>query len=430
MVQITKISKNLSHPRVKEIQAKRRIEDKKVVKAVEQVVERVRKEGDRALFFYTQKFDGASLKKTGLKVKSAEIRDASKQIDKKYLSVLKLAIRRITAYHRRQATKSWWVKVPQSKDGLGQLVQPLKRVGIYIPGGKAAYPSSVLMNAIPAKVAGVAEIAMCVPPDPSGKVNPHTLVAAQEVGIKEIYRVGGAQAIAALAYGTQTVKPVDKITGPGNIYVTLAKKMVVGAVDIDMLAGPSEVVILADSTGNPSFIAADMLAQAEHDEKALAVLITTSKALAKKVTSEIDVQLKDLKRKRIAKKALEKNGKTFLVSSLRDGLDLVNLIAPEHLELMVKKPTQYLSKIRNAGAIFLGNYTPEAYGDYIAGSNHVLPTSGTARFYSPLGVYDFVKATSVVKQSKSGLAKLARAISVLAEAEGLEAHARSVKKRL
>ena len=400
------------------------VKENDIQKTVSKIIIDVQKQGDRAVKRYTEKFD--SLKLNRLAVNNKEIESASKKVDKIFLKALKLSAKRIRAFHECRKEKSWQF----SNDGitLGQIIRPIERVGLYVPGGKAAYPSTVLMNVIPAQVAGVKEIALCVP-TPDGKMNPYVAAAVKLLGVREVYRIGGAQAVAALAYGTETIKKVDKIVGPGNIYVAVAKKMVFGEVGIDMIAGPSEILIIADKGANPEFIASDMLSQAEHDEMASSILVTDSEVIAREVRSEIAKQLKALKRKDMAKKSLKKYGAIILTKNLADAVETANRIAPEHLEVMTAKPAGLLPKIKNAGAIFLGQWTPEPLGDYAAGPNHTLPTGGTARFSSPLGVYDFIKRTSLLDSSKSGFMKLAGIVETLADVEGLEAHGNTVRVR-
>lgn len=397
-----------------------------VDRTVKEIMEEVKKNGDQALLDYTEKFDHVRL--TNLKVTKEEIEAALDNADPEFLSVLQTAKENITAYHEKQLEKSWY-----STDGngivLGQQITPLKRIGTYVPGGKAAYPSSVLMNVIPAVVAGVSEIVMTAPPRPDGQIDANTLTAAAVAGVTEIYKVGGAQAIAALTYGTETIPPVDKIVGPGNIYVARAKKFAFGQVDIDMIAGPSEICVIADESANPSFVAADLLSQAEHDEMAASVLITDSKKLADKVQKELEKQLNQLERESIARTALQDYGHIFIVENLEDGYELANELAPEHLELMVPNAFEQLAKVRNAGAIFLGPFSPEPLGDYFAGPNHTLPTSGTAKFSSPLGTYDFIKRSSVIYYNEKELEKVKDQIITFAEEEGLTAHANSVRIR-
>jgi len=399
--------------------------------AVREIVAAVRAEGDAALLRYTERFDGVKLEPSGLKVTDGEIREAYGRVDDEFLAAIREAAANIRAFHEKQKRKSW---MEPSPDGtlLGQIVRPLKRVGVYVPGGKAAYPSSVLMNVIPARVAGVPEIVMVTPPATGGEagINPYILVAAAEAGVKEIYRIGGAQAIAALAYGTETIAPVDKICGPGNIYVALAKREVYGAVDIDSIAGPSEIVVLADDTADPVYVAADLLSQAEHDEMASAVLVTPSAELARAVSDEVERQLADLPRAAIARKSIDDYGAILTVESLDEGIAVVNRIAPEHLEIMTSDPMEVVGRIENAGAIFLGPFSTEPVGDYFAGPNHILPTNGTARFASALGVDDFVKKSSVIRYSRDALLAHGGKIMALARREGLEAHARAVEVRL
>ncbi len=399
-----------------------------VEKAVRSIVDKVRVEGEQGLLELRQRFDGVPVSQP-LNVQTEEIEQAYRKVDDIFLQGLYQAKDNITRFHQRQVRHSWFDTEGQGSV-LGQLIRPIDRVGIYVPGGTAAYPSSVLMNAIPAQVAGVKEIAMVTPPDKEGNIPAPTLVAAAEVGITEIYRVGGAHAVAALAYGTKTIRPVDKITGPGNAYVTLAKKEVYGQVDIDMLAGPSEILVVADSNANPRFVAADLLSQAEHDVLARAMMITDSEQLALKVRQEIEKQLAQLPRQDIARQSVDNRGVIFVEKDWEEVWTLVNAIAPEHLELLVANPLEMLSKISHAGAIFLGPYSPEPLGDYIAGPNHILPTGGTARFYSPLSVDSFIKKCSIVAYSKQDFLKEADNIINLARVEGLDAHARAAKVRL
>jgi histidinol dehydrogenase len=396
-----------------------------IQKTVRKIITDVKRHGDKAVKRYTEKFDSIKLK--GLAVSQNEIDAAAKKTEKKFFISLKHAAGRIRTFHEQQKERSWQF----SGNGItvGQIIRPIDRVGVYVPGGKASYPSTVLMNVIPAQVAGVNEIAMCVP-TPGGKINPYVASAITLLNVKEVYRIGGAQAVAALAYGTDTIKKVDKIVGPGNIFVAVAKKMVFGDVGIDMVAGPSEILIIADKTADPSFIASDLLSQAEHDEMASSILITDSEGLAKTVQAELAKQLKNLKRKEIAKKSLGKYGAMIITKNLSDAVDIANRIAPEHLEIMTKKPEALLPKIRNAGAIFLGPWTPEPLGDYAAGPNHTLPTGGTARFSSPLGVYDFIKRTSLINATKEGFAALAQTVETISDVEGLEAHGNTVRVRM
>ena len=394
---------------------------------VRSILQDVREKGDSAVLKYTHRFDCHDLPLEGLRVTPEEFADAYSKVQPEQIDALKLAAENIRKFHQRQVQESWEYR--RDEVLLGQMIRPLAIVGIYVPGGKASYPSSVLMNAIPAKVAGVERIVMCSPA-PDGDFSPHALVAADLAGITEIFKVGGAQAVAAMAFGTASIPRVDKIVGPGNIYVALAKRMVFGGVDIDMIAGPSEILIVADETARAEFVAADLLSQAEHDEEAVTILVTPSESLAKEVQKELDKQKKQRKRTSIIESSLDSQCRLLVVASLADGIDLANRIASEHLELAVENPESWAKKIKNAGAIFLGNYTPEAMGDYLAGPNHVLPTGGTARFSSPLGVYDFIKRTSLIGYSKKALQKHADAVTILAEMEDLDAHAEAVKIRL
>lgn len=394
-----------------------------IEKAVKNILADVRKNGDSAVEKYTRRFDKHDLP---LRLKTSDVAKHAKMADKKIVKALELSAKRIWDFHGRQREKSWSFK----KDGalLGQIIMPIERAGVYVPGGKASYPSTVLMNVIPAQVAGVKNICLCVP-TPNGETNPYVMAAIEMLGVKEIYRIGGAQAVGAMAYGTESIKKVDKIVGPGNIYVALAKKMVFGEVDIDMIAGPSEILIIADETANPEFVAADMLSQAEHDELASSILITDSEVLAGNVIRELNIQLKGLKRKDIAKKSLKRFGTIIKTKSIKEAADIANEIAPEHLEIMTKKPEKDAEMIENAGAIFLGQWTPEPLGDYSAGPNHTLPTGGTARFSSPLGVYDFIKRTSLLQFDKKGFMLLSDTVEAIADAEGLEAHANTIRIR-
>ncbi|MDK2919663.1 MAG: histidinol dehydrogenase [Candidatus Petromonas sp.] len=395
-------------------------------KTVMEIIEGVKRDGDEALYRYTEKFDGVKL--TGLKVTGDEIDEALEIVGSEFLDILREARDNIASYHEKQLQNSW---MTNEKNGiiLGQLINPLSRVGIYVPGGKAAYPSTVLMNSIPAKVAGVKSIAMVTPPGKEGKVNPYILAAAKVAGVDEIYKIGGAQSVAALAYGTRIIKPVEKIVGPGNIYVARAKRAVFGLVDIDMIAGPSEICIIADENKNPKYIAADLLSQAEHDEMASSILVTTSRTLGEKVIEEVKVQTERLERKEIIEKALSSYGYIFIVEDIEKAIEISNEIAPEHLEIMVDNPFELLPMIKNAGAIFLGEYTPEPVGDYFAGPNHTLPTSGTAKFSSPLGTYDFIKKSSLLYYKRQSLEKIKDKVITFTEAEGLTAHGNSIKVR-
>ena len=398
---------------------------------VNEIVNNVRENGDKAVAEYTLKFDKVELNADTILVTKEEIEEAYKYIeanDEGLIDVIKASAKNVKDYHMMQKQYSWFDSKP---DGtmLGQKVTPIERVGVYVPGGKAAYPSSVLMNIIPAKVAGVEKIVMVTPPGKDGKVNPGTLVAADIAGVDEIYKVGGAQAIAALAFGTNTIPKVDKIVGPGNIFVALAKKAVFGFVSIDSIAGPSEILVLADETANPRFIAADLLSQAEHDEMASAILVTTSQELAEKVSVEVDNFVNILSRKEIMEKSLENYGYILVTDSMQDAIDVTNEIASEHLEIVTKNPFDTMTRIKNAGAIFLGEYSSEPLGDYFAGPNHVLPTNGTAKFFSPLGVDDFIKKSSIISYSREALEKIHNDIEHFATSEQLTAHANSIKVR-
>lgn len=396
--------------------------------AVGEILSNVRANKDAALFKYTKDFDKADINASNIVVSKEEIEEAYTKVDPKLVNVIRKALKNIKEYHEKQKQYSWFDSKP---DGtiLGQKVTALSRVGVYVPGGKAAYPSSVLMNVIPAKVAGVEQIIMCTPPDHEGKVYPTTLVAANEAGVDIIYKAGGAQAIAAMAYGTESIPKVDKICGPGNIYVALAKKAVFGYVSIDSVAGPSEILVIADETANPRYVAADLLSQAEHDEMASAILITTSNELAQKVSDEIDGFLKELSRSEIISKSLNNYGYILLVDNIDDAVDAANEIASEHLEIVTKDPFNTMTKIKNAGAIFLGEYSSEPLGDYFAGPNHVLPTNGTAKFFSALSVDDFIKKSSIISYSRNALEEIHNDIETFATAEHLTAHANSIKVR-
>ena len=395
---------------------------------VREIIFSVKKEGDKALLEFTEKYDGVKLNPSGIMVSPEEWNIASQEVREDLLEVLREAIKRIKNYHLHQKENSWFT-TEEKGIILGQIVNPVERVGLYVPGGTAAYPSSLIMAAVPAIIAGVKEIVVVTPPSPDGKINPYLLSTARELGISEIYKIGGAQAIAALAYGTETIKKVDKIVGPGNIFVTLAKKNVFGKVDIDMLAGPSEILIWADDKANPKYLACDLLSQAEHDVRALAILITTSASLAEKVEEEIKQELKDLNRREIIQEALKSQGKLIIAEDEEIILEFINNFAPEHLELQIENPWQILGAIRNAGAIFVGAYSPEPLGDYWAGPNHILPTSGGARCFSPLSVTDFIKKSSIIFYDKKNLKKDGQKIASLARLEGLEAHARSIEIR-
>ena len=394
---------------------------------VNAIIEEVRNNRDQAVFNYTKQFDGADINAGNILVTEEEIAEAYEQVDTTLLAVIRKSLVNIKKYHEKQVQNSWFT----TEDGiiLGQKVTALATVGVYVPGGKAVYPSSVLMNVLPAKVAGVDRIVMCTPPGKDGKVYPSTLVAAKEAGVDEISKVGGAQAIAAMAFGTESVPKVDKIVGPGNIYVALAKKAVFGYVSIDSIAGPSEILVLADETANPRYVAADLLSQAEHDEMASAILITTSQKLAEEVSAEIDQFVAELSRKEIIQKSLDNYGYILVADNMEEAIDTVNAIASEHMEIVTADPFHVMTKIRNAGAIFIGEYSSEPLGDYFAGPNHVLPTNGTAKFFSALSVDDFIKKSSIISYSREALEKVHKDIEQFAECEKLTAHANSIRVR-
>lgn len=396
--------------------------------AVQVIVDTVKAEGDRALFAYTEKFDHAIVTAENVRVTEDELQEAMDQVDPELVEVMKRALVNIRSYHEKQKRYSWFDTRPDGSI-LGQKITPLASVGVYVPGGKAAYPSSVLMNIVPAQVAGVSQIVMVTPCNAQGKVNPVTLVAAHLAGATQVYKAGGAQAVAALAFGTESIPRVDKIVGPGNIYVALAKKAVYGHVSIDSIAGPSEILVIADETANPRYVAADLLSQAEHDELASAILVTTSLKLAEEVAGEVDQFLQELSRKEILEESLENYGYILVVDSLQEAVDTANDIASEHLEIVTANPFEVMTKIRNAGAIFLGQYSSEPLGDYFAGPNHVLPTNGTAKFFSPLNVDDYVKKSSIIYYSKEALEPVHEDIIKFAEAEHLTAHANSIRVR-
>jgi len=399
-----------------------------IEKKVKEIILRVKKEGDKALLEFTEKYDGVKLSPSEMLVSKEEWEKASQGTKEGLLETVKEAIKKIEKYHLYQKENSWFT-TEEKGIILGQVVNPIERVGLYVPGGRAVYPSSLIMAAVPAIIAGVKEIVVVTPPPSDGKINPYLLSTARELGLSEIYKIGGAQAIAALAYGTETIKKVDKIVGPGNIYVTRAKKNVFGEVDIDMLAGPSEILIWADDKANPQYLACDLLSQAEHDKEASAILITTSALLADKVKKEIEGELKNSDRKEIIQESLERNGKLMIAEDETIVLKFINCFAPEHLELQIESPWQILGEIKNAGAIFVGAYSPEPLGDYWAGPNHILPTSGGARCFSPLSVTDFTKKSSIIFYDKENLKKDGQKIASLARLEGLEAHARSIEVR-
>lgn len=427
-MRIVKLTKEVSDDILKNLLKRSTSNYGEFEKTVSDIVEDVKENKDKALFDYTLKFDKCALSKDTVLVSKEEIKEAYDKLDKEYIDVIKEAAANIADFHKRQLRNTW---IETRPDGsiLGQRITALESTGCYVPGGKAAYPSSVLMNIVPAKVAGVQRIVMVTPPSSEGKVNPGTIVAADIAGATEIYKVGGAQAIAALAYGTESIPKVDKITGPGNIYVALAKKAVFGNVGIDSIAGPSEIVVLADESANPRFVAADLLSQAEHDEMASAILVTTSEQLAKKVSEEVDGFLKVLSRENIIRASLDNFGYIIVTKTIDEAINTVNDIASEHLEILTVNPFETMTKIKNAGAIFLGEYSSEPLGDYFAGPNHILPTNGTSRFFSPLSVDDFIKKTSIISYSKDALCKVHDKIELFAKNEGLTAHANSIAVR-
>ncbi len=427
-MRIIRIKKGNLGKRLKGLRGETSLSDRRIEMSVRKIVESVRKNGDRALFEYTKKFDNVGLSPRTVKVSDKEFQDAETQVSDEIKSNLAIAAERIKDYHEK--------KLPREKtftdslgNELGWILRPLQRVGVYVPGGKAAYPSTVLMTVIPARVAGVEDVVLATP-CPNGEINPTVLVAAYMAGASAVYKVGGAQAIAALAFGTKSIPRVDKIVGPGNIYVAIAKKLVFGAVDIDMIAGPSEVLVISDGNVPAGWVASDLLAQAEHDEMAVPILVTNSSEFAEEVNREVSKRLKNLRRKNIAVEAVRNRGRIFVVDTLDDAISLSNAIAPEHLELCVENPKALLPKVNHAGAIFLGSMSTEAFGDYVAGPSHVLPTGGAARFSSPLSVYDFLRMPSVISISEAGFRELADSVMNLAYTEGLEAHALSVKVRL
>ena len=395
---------------------------------VQEIVDRVKTKGDQALFELTRKFDWEGIDASNVKVTEAEVQEAYDTIDSQLVETIRKSLKNIREYHEKQKQYSWFDTTPEGTM-LGQKVTPLASAGVYVPGGKAVYPSSVLMNIVPAKIAGVAHVVMCTPCNKEGKVNPAVLVAAKEAGADEVYKVGGAQAIAAMAFGTESIPKVDKITGPGNIFVALAKKAVSGFVSIDSIAGPSEILVLADETANPRYVAADLLSQAEHDEMASAILVTTSKELAERVSEEVDAFVKILSRKEIISKSLDNYGYILVAETLEDAIETVDLIASEHLEIVAKNPFEVMMKVKNAGAIFLGEYSSEPLGDYFAGPNHILPTNGTARFFSPVSVDDFIKKSSIIYYSREALQRVHKDIEYFAKAEQLTAHANSIAVR-
>ena len=424
-IRLVKISDAGFKPLLKRVLERRGTREGDVERRVSEIVGAVQRHGDRALLRYTRLFDRVRLSRASMEVEPAEIKRALGKVPRKDLTTLRFAAQRIAAFHRRQLQKSWHYRDPLGMM-LGQRITPLERVGIYVPGGKASYPSTVLMNAIPAKVAGVKEIIMVSPISADGAI---ILAAAHIAGVSRIFRVGGAQAVAALAFGTQTIPKVDKIVGPGNIFVATAKRMVFGEVNIDSIAGPSEILLLADDSADPVHVAADMLSQAEHDELAAALCVTTSVAMAGKIQAAIEDRLYSTQRRAITLKSLEKHGAIIVARGAKEMVDLANMIAPEHVELIVRRPNRLAKQIRNAGAIFLGPYSAPALGDYLAGPNHVLPTGGSARFFSPLGTYDFVKRTTMIQAERRALRSLAPKLTQLARLEGLDDHARSVEAR-
>lgn len=428
MLNILKYDKNECNSIVEQILNRSQIEEKNKQETVNEIIKEVKEKKNKALFHYTKKFDKIKLNTKTIKLNKKEIEEAYKKTDKKLIEIIKKSSERIKKFHEKQKTNSWF-ETSENGEILGQMVRAIENVGVYVPGGKAAYPSSVLMNVIPAKVAGVKNIIMTTPAQEDGTVYPTTIVAAKEAGVNQIYKVGGAQAIAALAFGTESIPKVDKIVGPGNIYVALAKRTVYGYVNIDSVAGPSEILIIADNSANPVYVAADMLSQAEHDELASSILITTDEQLAIKVNEELDRQTEKLKRKEIIKKSFENFGAIIVTKTIDEATYLANKIAPEHLEICVNSPFEILPKIQNAGAIFLGHYSPEPLGDYMAGPNHVIPTGGTARFFSPLCVDDFIKKSSIISFDKNALKPLYKDIINFAEAEGLTAHANAIRVR-
>lgn len=426
MVKVLDFRKHIDRGIFEKLSNRSKLENKEIIKRVDEIIQNIRINGDKALFEYTYMFDGVNLDKNTVKVTEEEIKNAYESVDSKFINAVKRAIINITEFHEKQKQNTWM----DFKEGIiyGQKIRAIESVGIYVPGGTASYPSSVLMNGIPAQVAGVEKIVMVTPPGRSG-MNPYVLVAANELGISEIYKIGGAQAVAALAFGTETIPKVDKIVGPGNIYVAMAKRALFGYVDIDMVAGPSEVLVIADENANPEYVAADMLSQAEHDVMASAILVTTSFEIAERVKNEIKRQTQYLERKEIIQKSIEDYGAIIVVKDLKEAINIANAIAPEHLEIDVANPFEVIGEIKNAGAVFLGENSPEPLGDYIAGPNHVLPTSGTARFFSPLSVDDFIKKMSVLYYSKDALKDVSEDIITLSCSEGLTAHANSIKVR-
>lgn len=428
MIKIIKANSNLGKEHMENIKERAEEFQKGVNIVVDKILEDVRTRGDDAIIEYTQKFDSKFITRQNIIVSKEEIKNAYKMVDQDFLEAINLAKENVTQFHEKQI-RNPWMMTKEKGVILGQTVRGVESAGIYVPGGTAVYPSSVIMNAVPAKVAGVGNLVMVTPPLADGSVNPHILVAADIAGVDKIYKVGGAQAIAGLAFGTEIISKVDKIVGPGNIYVAMAKRSVFGHVDIDMIAGPSEILIIADETANEKFIAADLMSQAEHDVLASAMLITTSKELADKVVKELEIQIKSMSRKDIIKESLLKYGVILIVDNINEAIELANKIAPEHLEVLVKDPFNLLGDIKNAGSIFLGEYSPEPLGDYVAGPNHVLPTGGTARFFSPLSIDDFIKKSSYIYYTKEALGEVKDKVIKLTEVEGLTAHGNSIKVR-
>lgn len=429
MLKLIDLRDGRENPLLEKLLSRTQVDTGDIAHRVEEIISSVKKGGDKALLEYTKKFDRLDITPENIRITRADIDEAYGMVSRELIEVIRLAVLKIHDFHSKQKQNSW---ISAGEDGviLGQLIRPLEVVGVYVPGGTAAYPSSVLMNVIPAKVAEVKRVVMVTPPKEKGKMNPAILVAAREAGVDEIYRVGGAQAVAALAFGTGLIPRVDKIVGPGNIYVATAKRMVYGYCDIDMIAGPSEILVIADGSANPVYVAADLLSQAEHDELASAVLVTDSYELAAKVREEVDRQSAYLHRRAIIEKSIESYGAAIIVNNIDEAVDLANRIAPEHLELCVTEPFSLLGSIKNAGAVFLGNYAPEPLGDYLAGPNHVLPTSGTARFFSPLNVGDFIKKSSVISYTREALEGVSRQVELFAESEGLSAHANAIRVRV
>ena len=428
MISIIRFKTEEGNKKVNQILSRSQLEYGNVQNTVDEIIKNVKKDKDKAVFSYTKQFDGIDINANNIKVTKEEIEFAYSVVDENFLRIIRRSAERIRDFHQKQKRNSW-IEPSYNGETLGQIIRPLENVGVYVPGGKAAYPSSVLMNVIPAHVAGVENIYMTTPAQKDGTIYPTTIVAAVEAGVTEIFKVGGAQAVAALAHGTESIPKVDKICGPGNIYVALAKKSVYGHVNIDSVAGPSEILIIADDSANPEFVAADLLSQAEHDELASAILVTTDEALAHAVQKEVEKQTNYLSRKEIIQKSIDDFGAVIIVDTIEEAYEISNSIAPEHLELCTKSPFEQLNLVKNAGAIFMGHYSPEPLGDYMAGPNHVLPTGGTARFFSPLSIDDFIKKSSVISFSKDALMGLYDDIVDFATAEGLSAHANALQVR-